>query len=482
MSFPIVYNGVTYLIPETGDEGWGPEVTSYLNALSSGSLTHSGGLFTLTADANFGAAFGLKAAYFSSRTANSAESGLLRLANNEAGPTWRNSIDTADLALTVGPDNILYFNGIPTGTSSLGTVTSVTVNGTAGRITSSGSPIIMSGAITVDLATTGVTPGIYTDQTIEVDAYGRIVEVTEGQPLADYESRLSTGQTVFNTTQLTLANDSKTYNLVFLNGVKQIEGLTYNVTGANQVTFLSTVPSGYNFASISYKTDKLDGLEYDAFTATAAQTVFNTSTPTVNGAVLVYVNGVYQVENLSYTVTGTNQITFLSGLTLGWDVEIIELVPLQQELMVANAGQTEFNTIVTTETNITGLEIAQEVYLNGVLQIEGLAYDVTGTNQITFLSGLTAGWDVKILSFVKGLIVAPAYELIEATSGQTVFNTSVITKPNNSDQTFLMVFVDGIKGREGASKTYTVTGTNQVTFNSGVTLGADVEFVSFINT
>jgi hypothetical protein len=44
---------------------------------------------------------------------------------------------------------------------------------------------------------------------------------------------------------------------------------------------------------------------------------------------------------------------------------------------------------------------------------------------------------------------------------------------------FTQVFINGVKQVEGGGYSYTVTGTNQITFNVGVTLSAVVEFYGF---
>lgn len=119
MSTAVSLNGVSYNIPATGDDAWGDEVSNYLIALSTGVLTKAGGSFTLTAEIDLGATYGIKAPYIKSRTANPAAAGVLRFANNE-GLSWRNAANSADKALKVNASNVLEYDGAPIVTLALG--------------------------------------------------------------------------------------------------------------------------------------------------------------------------------------------------------------------------------------------------------------------------------------------------------------------------------------------------------------------------
>lgn len=111
MSQNVNWNNQLFVIPDTGNKNWGDQVTSYLIALCNGALPKSAGLFTLTAEVDFGASFGLKALYYKSRTSNVSSTGIVRLANNSDSISWRNAANNADLALAVNSSNQLTFNG-----------------------------------------------------------------------------------------------------------------------------------------------------------------------------------------------------------------------------------------------------------------------------------------------------------------------------------------------------------------------------------
>lgn len=110
MAVTVILNGVPYSIPEPGNDDWGQEVTDYLVAQASGLLQKAGGAFTLTAEVDFGATYGLKSTYLKSRTSNPASAGSLRLAKTDS-VKWRNNANDADLALAINGSDQLTYNG-----------------------------------------------------------------------------------------------------------------------------------------------------------------------------------------------------------------------------------------------------------------------------------------------------------------------------------------------------------------------------------
>lgn len=132
MGTTVSLNGKNYIIPAVGEGNWGVAVSNYLIALSTGVLSKAGGSFTLTADVDFGATYGIKATKFASRNTPST-TGVVRLGNNES-LGWRNAANSADKLLKLNASNVLEFDGNPLVTLALGaanTVLRMNAGGTA---------------------------------------------------------------------------------------------------------------------------------------------------------------------------------------------------------------------------------------------------------------------------------------------------------------------------------------------------------------
>lgn len=151
MSVNVVINGVTYAQPNQGTPPpWGDIQADIIVALVSSVLQKSGGTFTLTAEAYFGATYGLKSQYYKGPTANPASSGVLRLAVSE-GMGWRNNANNGDLLLTVNGSNALLFNGVQlaVGTGDVAGPGSSTDNAVA-RFDSTTGKIIQNSGVIID--------------------------------------------------------------------------------------------------------------------------------------------------------------------------------------------------------------------------------------------------------------------------------------------------------------------------------------------
>lgn len=132
MAINTTYNGISLIVNEQGDNApWGIDQTPVILALLQGSLVKNGTNFSLTAEGNFGTAFGIAALYLKSTTALPATTGQIRLANTDS-IDWRNAANNANLPLSVDSSNNLLWNGDIIATASGSPVLSIT--GTANEI------------------------------------------------------------------------------------------------------------------------------------------------------------------------------------------------------------------------------------------------------------------------------------------------------------------------------------------------------------
>jgi hypothetical protein len=341
-------NGTTYTIPQKNEKGWGDNVTSWIQAISANTLQPSGGTFTLTADADFGANYGIKSVYFKTRSSNIAASGNFRLANTDS-IAFRNSGNSSDLLLTPNAtDGVLQYNGVPlVGTSLTQTLTNKSLTD-ANVAWVNSSDATKKTAWSLSGQTTGTTLTLATNQSTTQTL--NIPNVSSGDSLATINATQTLTNKTISGSSNTLSNvgdSSLTTSYLKADGSRALTGNwgagafsgTFNsvVVGsaANTISALSTI---VNTGTLTLPTSS-DTLVGRATTDTLANKTL--TSPTINTPTI-------DVDTFTQQSTPSNPAASKNKLYFKSDNHLYELNSSGTETQVdAAASVTSYDTAST---------------------------------------------------------------------------------------------------------------------------------------
>ena len=183
-------------------------------------------------------------------------------------------------------------------------------------------------------------------------------------------------------------------------------GATYTPTDLSSlvtpVNYVADAPSSPVVGQVWIESDSSSTsfdpniIRRQAFTATAAQTVFTTSISFIEGFEQVFYNGVLLLRTIDYTTSNSNTVTLLSGAAVN---DIIEVLTVTNLNSVNTYTQSEINSAilvaVPSQTGNTGKYLTTDGSLTSWGTISGYSAPTLGSTSIasgatvTTISGLT---------------------------------------------------------------------------------------------
>lgn len=137
-----------------------------------------------------------------------------------------------------------------------------------------------------------------------------------------------------------------------------VSGTTYAPTTLSSLiqgsSYQADAPSSPDIGDIWIESDSTSGtfdpniIRRQAFTATAAQTVFTTTVPFIDTYEQVFFNGMLLLRTTDYTTSNSNTITLASAAAVN---DIVEVVTVTNLNSTNTYTQAEIDTIVNTQIN-----------------------------------------------------------------------------------------------------------------------------------
>lgn len=240
-------------------------------------------------------------------------------------------------------------------------------------VTASSSRIVVN-ADNIDLATTGVSAGTY--KSLTVDAYGRATGGTNPTTLAGYGITDAYTKTYIDTLygDTASAAASAASALSYLNTFKgQYYGnLTAdpsvdplgNALSAGDIYFSTTLNELRVYSGLAWQTATTlpNGVFSKSFLATAGQTTYAwTGGSYAVGMLFVWVNGTMLTPTTDFTATDGTNISFVSALTLGDEVQMLTFKAASTISMRDITRVTALADAASITANIDTTEIATQV-------------------------------------------------------------------------------------------------------------------------
>lgn len=313
----VSFAGSSYNIPNTrGDRPWSG-LSDFVIAAASKAINTAGGNFTLLADINFGATFGLVSTYYKSRTANVASAGQIRLANADT-IKFRNTLNDGNLSVGI-TTNRLTFEGSRLLIASAAEIVNADINASAAIA------LTKLAALSASIVPVANASGFLTSSAVTATELGYVSGVTSAIQTQLTAKAPSASPTFTGTVTLPVTADralqTGTSSVLEASAVTKTElGYVSGVTSAIQTQI--TAKAG--LVSPSFTTPVLGVASATSLSFSSTSGIIGTTTNNnaAAGSVGEYIESVFsaQAAPTSSTYTDIANVSLTAG---DWDVSVM---------------------------------------------------------------------------------------------------------------------------------------------------------------